>query len=148
MQAVESARIGSVGSQTWDILTAHAAMPAFHVGVIMYLAGDVCSEQYRQKEMYRYLPTYLPNREASSTFRSSNAFSGNIHPFSNPHLPYSTSKWKPFSRTHSLTPSPPSYKPPSPPPRTSPYTLYPLAATPACQSNTPYHFPDPLSRTD
>lgn len=57
MHAVESARIGSVGSQTWDILTAHAAMPAFHVGVIMYLAGEVCSEHHRQKEMYRYLPT-------------------------------------------------------------------------------------------
>lgn len=32
------------------------------------------------------IATYLPNREASSTFRSSNAFSGNIHPFSNPSL--------------------------------------------------------------
>lgn len=154
MQAVESARIGSVRSQTWDILTAHAAMPAFHVGVIMYLAGEVCSEQHRQKEMYRYLPTYLPNREASSTFRSSNAFSGNIHPFSNPSLAIPIYLIRPangsrsLALTHSLTPSPPSYKSPFPPPRTSPYTPYPPAATPACQSNTPYHFPDPLSKTD
>lgn len=57
VQAVESARIGSGGSQTWDILTAHAGMPAFHVGDIEYLAGEVCSEQHRQKEIYRYLPT-------------------------------------------------------------------------------------------
>lgn len=39
MQAVESARIGSVGSQTWDILTAHAAMPAFHVGEGYHVLG-------------------------------------------------------------------------------------------------------------
>lgn len=153
MHAVESARIGSVGSQTWDILTAHAAMPASHVGVIMYLAGEVCSEQHRQKEMYRYL-RYLPNREASSTFRSSNAFSGNIHPFSNLSLAITIYLIRPangsrsLALTHSLTPSPPSYKPPSPPTRTSPCTLYPLAATPAYQSNTPYHSPDPLSKTD
>lgn len=150
MQAVESARIGSVRSQTWDILTAHAAMPAFHVGVIMYLAGEVCSEHHRQKEMYRYLYTYLIQRPAAHPGAAMLSLAISIR-FP---IPLSQSPSTLFDQqmeavlSHSLTPSPPSYKPPSPPPRTSPYTLYPPAATPAYQSNTPHHFPDPLSKTD
>lgn len=150
MQAEESARIGSVGSQTWDILTAHAAMPAFHVGVIMYLAGEVCSEQHRQKEMYRYLHTYLIERPAAHSGPVMLSLATSIR-FP---IPLSQSPSTLFVRqmeavlSHSLTPSPPSYKPPSPPTRTSPYTLYPPAATPAYQSNTPHHSPDPLSKTD
>lgn len=158
MQAVESARIGSVGSQTWDILTAHAAMPAFHVGVIMYLAGEVCSEQHRQKKCIATSGTYLIERPAAH----SGAATLSLATFIRFPIPLSQSPSTLFDQqmeavlsqslthllTHSLTPSPPSYKSPSLPPRTSPYTLYPPAATPAYQSNTPYHFPDPLSKTD
>lgn len=118
-----------------------------------YLAGEVCSEQHRQRNVS--LPTYLIERPAAHSGAAMLSLATSIRfpiPLSQSHLPYSTSKWKPFSRTHSLThsltPFPPSYKSPSPPARTSPYTLYPPAATPAYQSNTPHHSPDPLSKTD